>query len=878
MIRDDQGSRVFGLQIEGLTTRFYFRKSPFVVDSIGEPPNQIQYTDLDCLESISDYSAELQPSGGIATYSPMTINLVMDRMRGSSNDPNVLFGRLLRSSSVWRGQLVSEISRDDDNPIITVDSNPNLTYPHLIHIGAESFLITQQTQVGSNYELTCDQRIGFRQGHDIRLQGTDTPTVTSQIVNWRGRQASIYCASVDSNGIISDNQVIFHGMIERSPDITDLTLISISIIPISAIIDTKLSGPRSSTSLVHGFHYFNRNARYKLNNIQKDSLLGFVSGSNPIEFNQGIASTNEIMDVINSVPIGVEPGEWSIKFQGGSYSLLLKPANTGTSLDQVFTDDIDLVKIEQDSWSFLDLDFRYTADEPLCINYGINFSSSTAPMRTRKDPRDYQFDLDQDQNLYFYRYSQLNYVEYPIKGIALGWYERGEKYILVKDSLGLPTVDNGSTYPIQILLGDKPFKAIAKTQTAIDQGYLIELDLDNRLNRELPSFGDFIDSEDKIEISRGLLIENKPAGQVILELLESGGGASINGAYDVHLVGCNIKSQYINEDSFLSYESSSMIRNWQFNLEIGDISARDIIESMLKIMGCAIVMDRSTFFPRLKLVSIGSESNEDQPLIIDNDMLVDPSPYWSNYEDIITQFKFIYDLQNEKPTERIINNYAAINQLAGETASEEYKLYGLTSQIVGSSTAGDFLQYFRPTYARLFSLYGQAIRQWFFSITTGKGLTLDVGSSLRVTSNFLKGYDDSYGVNEAIGMVTSIKLSLFNEGCDLKINHYGFNTPTWNASAKIDSVINTSTVEIVSDQHSNQDIIYFKAGDIVSIFTPGANDTKRTRTISSISANQITFTSSHSSSAGDIIQPTTFLNAPSHHTKRAYIDRGFIYE
>ena len=202
MIRDDQGSRVFGLQIEGLTTRFYFRKSPFVVDSIGEPPNQIQYTDLDCLESISDYSAELQPSGGIATYSPMTINLVMDRMRGSSNDPNVLFGRLLRSSSVWRGQLVSEISRDDDNPIITVDSNPNLTYPHLIHIGAESFLITQQTQVGSNYELTCDQRIGFRQGHDIRLQGTDTPTVTSQIVNWRGRQASIYCASVDSNGIV----------------------------------------------------------------------------------------------------------------------------------------------------------------------------------------------------------------------------------------------------------------------------------------------------------------------------------------------------------------------------------------------------------------------------------------------------------------------------------------------------------------------------------------------------------------------------------------------------------------------------------------------------------------------------------------------------
>ena len=58
----------------------------------------------------------------------------------------------------------------------------------------------------------------------------------------------------------------------------------------------------------------------------------------------------------------------------------------------------------------------------------------------------------------------------------------------------------------------------------------------------------------------------------------------------------------------------------------------------------------------------------------------------------------------------------------------------------------------------------------------------------------------------------------------------------------------------------------------------GANDTKRTKTIASISGNQITFTSTHSSSVDDIIQPTVYADASSHHKQRAYIDQGYSYE
>jgi hypothetical protein len=879
MISDDRTARVYGLEIAGLATRFYYRASPFISESIGSSPDEISYTDLDCIESISDYVADLEPSGGIATYSSMSVSLVMDRMRGTNQDSHRIFGRVMRSSSVWSGQLVQAIARDDDQPTIIVDSDPSLTYPHLVHIGAESFLISGQSQVGDVYHLTCELRIGFRQMHDIRLDGTDTPMVTSEIVSWRGRQASIYCASMDDNGIITDNQVIFHGMIERSPDISDLTAISISIVPISTIVDNKVAGPKHSTQLVHGHHYFDQSARYRINNIQKlGDNRAFIGGGYFIEFSNGLASTDEIMDKINSVSRGSEPGTWFIKRQAGGYYLVLNPHSNASTVHQVFTDDISLVKLDQLSRSGNALDFRYISDDPVCLNFGVSFSSSEAPIRTAKDAKRYQFDIDRDLNLYYYLYQTETYAEYQIRGVALGWYEYGEKYLLVRDSLGLPASYDGTLYAIEIKAYGKSFKAMAKSETAVSVGYIIELDQDNVYNRGLPSFGDFLDSTEKIEISRGLLIENKPAGEVMLELLESGGGGGINGAYDLHLVGCNIDQNFIDENSFLSNQSASNIRDWQFNLSIDDITARDILEPMLRVMGCAIVMDRSTFYPRLKLISVGHEADENQPLITDDTMLIDSPIYWSVYEDIITQFKFIYDLQNDQPTERVINNYSAINQLAGETRSEEYKLYGLTSEIVGGARAGDFLQYFRATYARLFRLYGQAIRQWTFSVTSGASFNLDIGSSLRVSSDFLKGYSDDYGITDQVGLIVSMRLSLFGEGCELKLNHYGLSSPTWNASARVDQVINSTTVSIVADQFSASDISFFKAGDAVVRYTWGANDTKTSLTISQINGAQIVFSGSHGATAGDIIQPASYTLASTAHKKRAYIDRGYKYE
>jgi hypothetical protein len=235
-------------------------------------------------------------------------------------------------------------------------------------------------------------------------------------------------------------------------------------------------------------------------------------------------------------------------------------------------------------------------------------------------------------------------------------------------------------------------------------------------------------------------------------------------------------------------------------------------------------------------------------------------------------------MHQENPTSRIVNNYDAINRLAGETKSMELNLYGITSDILGGTNASDFLENFLPTYARLFRLYGQAVRMWHLSIGTGKALTLDVGGYLRITSRFLKGYSDAYGVANKVAMIQEISIDLMGEGADLKLVHLGDSSPSWNASAKVKTIINLTTLEIEAAFYSDADINYFQVGDVIEYSMPGSDDTISTKTISAISGNQITFTSNHGASVGGVIQPATFSSAPAHHTKRAYIDRSFIYE
>jgi len=871
-LQDDQGYRVFGLEIQGLMTRFYMGANPFIASSLYD----LSYTDIDCIQSITPYQAEIEPSGGVATYQPISISIAMDRMRGSSTDPHVIFSRLSRSSSIWNGQLVANVLRSDDTPDLIVDSNPSVSYPHLLHIGSESFYCTSQSESGGIYTITTTHRLGFRQQHQIYLGGTDTPIVSSELVSWRGRQAKIYACSVDQNGNTWDNQIIFQGIIESSPTIEGLNSVTISILPITAMLDNKISSGTQKTRLAQGVHYYG-DIRNQLSplvfRVPNFSAYGYY----PLTLGTGLKTHDEIIKTINDYGALFPSGPFAILKRSGRY--ILRVSQTlGFDDALVFSDNSDLlIQASNEQFAF-DVPLPYIAFDPQAHSFGISFLGSLAPVREKTDDRTYQADLGLKFTVTEFPFGGADPALYDIRGFALGWRDRDEPYILVQDSLGLPTEADGNLYAIQIKIGEDVVNALATHEEDLGGAYLLHLDMTISENRRLPPFGDWLGEGSPIEISKGMIITRRPAGEVILQLLESGGGGAINGAYDLQLTGCNLNASVIDEQSFLSLNSASGITDWMFSLPADELTLREILDPMLKTMGACIVMNRDSFNPRISLVLLGHEADEDQTSLSDVDFLASKPPYWSNFEDIVTQFKFRYDMHQEEPTTRIVNNYDAINRLAGETKSMELDLYGITSDILGGTNASDFLENFLPTYARLFRLYGQAVRMWHLSIGTGKGLALDVGSYLKITSAFLKGYADAYGVSNKIAMVQSISIDLMGEGTELKLIHLGDSSPSWNASAKIATIINTTTIEIESAFYSDADISYFKAGDIVDYVLQGSEATTLTKTIASINANQITFTSNHGMSAGGIIQPTTYLNASSHHTKRAYIDRSFIYE
>ena len=156
-------------------------------------------------------------------------------------------------------------------------------------------------------------------------------------------------------------------------------------------------------------------------------------------------------------------------------------------------------------------------------------------------------------------------------------------------------------------------------------GYIIHLDPAQDWDL-VSSFGDWEGSE-RAEIYGGALFDKERPGEIILKLLESGGGDSKLGTYDVYSIGLAIPSSEIDEESFLTYDGAS---GFTFSGAIsGDgVKIKDIIDSMLKAMSCALIMKRDlNGRSKITLQPIGSElaSNVTQTIAA-GDWLADQPP------------------------------------------------------------------------------------------------------------------------------------------------------------------------------------------------------------------------------------------------------------
>lgn len=477
-----------------------------------------------------------------------------------------------------------------------------------------------------------------------------------------------------------------------------------------------------------------------------------------------------------------------------------------------------------------------------------------------------------------------------LRDIPAAYYQQFESAILVEGSLGLPTsATAGEFYYVTVEHYDRNQEQVVKqvfkcthettaTFGGSDVGVVLHIANDNDFFQN-QSFGDWTDVERALIYRGGQLTGERP-GTVILKLLESGGGNNVNGDYDLLGIGLNIDSSDIDERSFLAIDAAATF-TLSDNYAGDGTNLRDTIDAMLRLMGAVLVMKRdpTTGRSRLAAVPIGNERTDAAAATVTADQwIAAPPPRWGIREDIVTQIVFEFDfdpVEDKYRSEVIFNNQEAINRYGGERSSISLTLPGVNSEQFGRG-AGDNFAYFLPTAARLFNLFANPLRTWSGSIGTGQSSYIDVGSYLTVSSPHLRGYSDTYGVTNGVGMVRSIRQELMKEGCQLELVVAGLAARYWNASARVTATPTATAVTVAADDFSDSteaDASFFEAGDVVDYLPKGNHDGAITGLeVASVTGHTIVFTAAHNITAlNGTLEPTTYSQASDNHRSDAYL-------
>ena len=996
MITDQHARRVFVLQVAGLPTRYTSHDiDPSSANMSAEVVSGIDYINQRAIVDVGSFSGSIDPSGGIASYSAVTISLASDRARGGESDPAVIFGRCgARATAPFKAQIITDLDYDSDSGTLDIDTEPSaLSFPALMHIGAETLKVTGYTAITGGARLTYSNRAvggSQRQAHRLADFGSFVPEVSSAITTFRGRRASLWVAQQFPDASLSDFVEVINGFLDSSPIVEEGGVVSLSLLPISALIDTELSDKgNSSTKLVQDYHYFDGSraswfdwgvgldndsvyyidkylidevaGTYQFTNYQPDFLQMF-SSTLPDGYDENYATPHPRYAYLEAPGIKVYliPGGYdTTKSEGLSqsgteagadfYRVRTNPKieNKAVKLGsgevkawpdvlraELSSDDNFIAGIgnERSAWAHLsitrDNSVRVRATRPPGVTRPYIVLSNASLRRLVVDGKAYEPKrwVGDGFNNGIVPYEPFGNVErigyaldlrtegsargaregiklklsvpdnddnttasYQIRDIARAWYQKRELTILVEGSLGLPTIPTAVSYDLQVKftdrdLGEERYQWIKATHESVASydgvniGYLIHLDRRQDWS-EITSFGDWSDTE-RVEIFGGARFSRERPGLILLKLLESGGGFGKNGDYDVYSIGLGIPSADIDEASFLAYDGASPFI-FSGSISGEGVNLRDVVQDLLKLMGCALVMSRSsTGSSLLTLQPIGAELTADVKATIgEGDWLADAPPTWSIYEDIVTQVAVNYNwlIDEQKFTSQLtFNNQEAINRYSGERSKIDLNLYALTSEDIGGAV-GDVTGAFLPVMARLWRLLSNPIRSWKGSIGTGQSMLLDVGSYVSVSSPLLKGYGDEWGVSGEVGMVRSIRQDLMREGAELELISIGAKPVRWNASVTVDSIASTTSVLIspndFTDAASAYDAEFFAVGDVVDYLPEGDEDNAITGlVIQAVSETAITFTTAHGiTTAGGTLEPTTYNSASAHHKADAYL-------
>lgn len=359
-INSDHGRRIFALEVGGLIYRYHSGGGTSGLSAT--VASGIDFVDVEGINSISAFSASIDPSGGIGQYQSISVTLSIDK-RGSSSDAGVVFGRCGARSVSTKALITSSVDREQQN--INVDTNlTSLSYPRLMHIGAETVRVNQAS---ASILLTPSGRGAANtaiQGHTIDLEGVSVPEITTEITTFRGRRAKLYMAHKYSDGSTSAWTTIVNGFIESTPAIEEGDSISLSLVPLVALIDqVVVDKGLNQTHLLHGYHFYdsvNGSALEYAMSIN-DPLLSVTydidnTATNTANTLHLIKTSNSLLEDFDlTLPTGLdnsgEPytADSHPRYPRGTITAILRKPIYPTAITEVSSGGLDALKLTLDS-------------------------------------------------------------------------------------------------------------------------------------------------------------------------------------------------------------------------------------------------------------------------------------------------------------------------------------------------------------------------------------------------------------------------------------------------------------------------------------------------------------------------------------------------
>lgn len=482
-------------------------------------------------------------------------------------------------------------------------------------------------------------------------------------------------------------------------------------------------------------------------------------------------------------------------------------------------------------------------------------------------------------------------VSTQVRDFATAWYQTGEDYILVQNEILLNPI--GDT-PITVKTYDRKSQADFSFTVFVDgisqEGTFYKLHITP--GQQIPSFGDFrsktqgqLSGDGFTTLTTSIASRDLSTKDVLLAVLCSTGPDE------------DLLVQKLPQGLGLAF-ADLVLRDFDDLVDVGlwdfsallreDSSWDELLAPLLSATQRTFSIDWSPYgVGRLRLLPIGVPTFDPNLTVSmsDGDITFGSRPLTREKWEVKNSFKFLTNYDSEDDPQ-ITTEFLLANDISARKSKEELEL-----ELRGLVLDND------PEVARLqltplaFSLFQQYAgrKEWSVESNWDFGSNVTVGYNLSVSSNWLRGYGDSNGVDEALARIISIQMSLWDVSCSVKMTHYGLNSRGWAPTASF-GVITTATCNEVADIELTDTNFaldeLFPIGSVVDVYIRGDHAIKSQGTISAIDltgTREITFTgpvaallAAYGAGSGPdfvegYITPADYASATEYHKKYSFL-------